>query len=69
MQEGDADPAALGGHGALGLGDGVPEVVEDALGPSDEPAPGLGQTDVPADPLEERDTDLLLEAGDLPRDG
>ena len=36
VQEGDADPSALGGDGALGLGDGIAQVVEDALGAPDE---------------------------------
>ena len=68
VQEGDADPAALGGDGPFGLRDGVAEVVEDAFGASDEAPSGLGQADVPADALEEQDADLLLEAGDLSGD-
>jgi hypothetical protein len=69
VQEGDAYSSALRRNRALGLGDGIPEIVEDALGAADQPAPGLRQTDVPADALEEWDTDFLLEAGYLPRDG
>ena len=69
MQEGDADASALCRNSALGLGDRIAKVVEDALCAADEPPPGLGQTDVPADALEELDADLLFEAGNLPRDG
>ena len=69
VEERDAHAAALGCDGALRLGDGVPEIVEEPLGTSDQTPPRLGQADVPADPLEERHPDLLLEAGDLARDG
>ena len=65
VQERDADPSALCGDSALGLGDGVTEVVEDAFGAPHQPPSGLGETDVPADPLEEQNPDLLLQTGHL----
>ena len=68
VEEGDADAAALGGDRALGFGDGVAEVVEDAFGTADEAPAGLRQADVAADPLEELHPDLLFQASDLSGD-
>ena len=59
----------LGGDGSLGVCDGIAQIVEQPLGLGDEAPPGLGEPDAPADPLEKGYAHLLLESGDLARDG
>src|SRR5438105_15399379 len=68
VEEADVHLAGLRRHGALGVGDGVAEVVEEPLRPDDEAPPRLVQPDAASDPLEERHADLALEASDLARD-
>jgi hypothetical protein len=69
VEEGDADPSALRRDSAFGLGDGVAKIVEDAFGAPHQATSGLGETDVPADPLEEENPDLLLQTSHFSGDG
>jgi len=63
------DLPGLGGDRPGRLGDGIPDLAEDAFGPAHEPPPGLGEPDGAADPLEEGNPDLMLQPGNLAADG
>jgi hypothetical protein len=68
MEKAQVDLAGFGGDGAGRLGDGVADVGDEPLGAADEAAPGFRQADRPAHPLEQGNTDFVLQTGDFPAD-